>query len=787
MLREEGKKLVEQMTLREKAALCVGADFWHIRGVPRLGLDEIMVADGPHGLRRQLENHDNARPSDSAPATCFPTASAVACTFDEDLAYEMGRAMGEECRQEGVSVLLGPGVNMKRSPLCGRNFEYFSEDPYLAGKLAAAMIRGVQSVGVGTSLKHFALNSQETNRLVTDSVVDARALREVYLRAFEIAVKEGRPWTVMTAYNKLNGRYCGEHAGLLEILRREWGFDGVTVSDWGAVHDWPASVDAGLDLEMPGVRNGHVEELVSAVEQGKLPEEALDRAAERVTELLLKARAGKTVPYTCDYGAHHALARRLAENAAVLLKNDGLLPGSKEKTTAVIGALAREGRYQGSGSSRIHPLQLDQAWDALHREMPGAVYEPGYDLEQDGPCQALIDKAVAAARDKEIVYLFAGLPDRYESEGTDRAHMKLPEGQCALIEAVCRVNPNTAVILQTGSPVEMPWADLPRSILLLYLGGEAAGSAAAALLLGRANPCGKLAETFPLSLKDAPSAAYYPGGPVAQHRESLYIGYRYYDAADQAVAYPFGHGLSYTEFAYSALTAEPEGEGYRLCCRVRNIGARPGCAVTQLYLAPVQPVTYQPPQKLIGFVKTELQPGEEQELHFCVTPAEAAYYSAARGRFVTEGGAYEVRVAASSRDIRLRCTVSLAGEPGEDLRGALPHYYRPDGVFPKEEFERLLGRPVPRYTAPGKGTFTLNTAVGELSACVPGRVLLWCARRCLDRRNRGNRAEAECVWRVLLGTPLRQAAMGGISIRLVQTFVDVCNGRYGQALKRLLS
>lgn len=782
MLREEAKKTVAQMTLREKAALCVGADFWHIRGVERLGLRGIMVADGPHGLRKQLEHHDSARPSDSAAATCFPTASAVACTFDEDLAYEMGRAMGEECRKERVSVLLGPGVNMKRSPLCGRNFEYFSEDPYLAGKLAAAMIRGVQSVGVGTSLKHFAVNSQETARLVTDSVVDERALREVYLRAFEIAVREGKPWTVMTAYNKLNGQYCGENPALLEILHREWGFDGLTVSDWGAVNDIAASVRAGMDLEMPGVKNGHMESLINAVERGALSEEALDRAAERVAELLLKAREGEQISYTCDYDAHHALAKRIAESAAVLLKNDGLLPGNSGQSAAVIGALAKEGRYQGSGSSRIHPRQLDSAWEALHEKLPGAVYAQGYDLKEDAPCRDLINEAVAAVRGKEIVYLFAGLPDSYESEGTDRVHMKLPEGQCALIEAVCRANPNTAVILQAGSPVELPWAELPRAILLLYLGGEAAGTAAASLLLGEANPCGKLAETFPIMLEDAPSAADYPGGHIAEHRESIYIGYRYYDAAEKTVRYPFGHGLSYTDFSYSALSAEPDKDGYALRCKVRNTGKRRGCAVTQLYLSPLHPVIYQPPQKLVGFTKTDLLPGEEKELLFTVKPADFSYYSMAQNRFAVEGGAYELRIAASSRDIRLRCTVEVSGDgAAEDLRGALPHYYHVDGTFPKGEFETLLGHPVPHYTMPQKGNYTLNTTPLELSSCRAGRVMLWCTRRIIHWRCRGDVSLETRVWDIVVNSPLRQAVQGGAPIHLLRLLLRICNGRHGGA------
>ena len=776
------------LTTEEKARLCVGADFWHVRGVPGTDLRGIFVADGPHGLRKQVAHHDSARPSDSVPATCFPTASAVACTFDPALAYAMGRAMGEECRREDVSVLLGPGVNLKRSPLGGRNFEYFSEDPYLAGKMAAAMIGGIQSVGVGASLKHFALNSQETARFVVDSVVDERALHELYLRAFSIAVQEGKPWTVMAAYNRVNGVYCCENEPLLSLLRREWGYEGLVVSDWGAVCDLTEGLRAGLDLEMPGVRNGHAEAVCRAVRSGALPQAALDRAAGQVTRLLRRAEAGRKAAYTCDMEAHHALAREIARSAAVLLKNDGLLPGARGRSAAILGAFAKTGRYQGSGSSRIHPRRLTCAWDALHAALPQAVYAPGYAVDMDAPCRELIDEAVEAARGKSIVYLFAGLPERWESEGFDRRNLRLPEAQTALIEAVCRVNPNTAVILQAGSAVEMPWAALPRAILMMYLGGEAWGEAAADLLLGEVSPCGKLAETFPCSLADTPAAEHYPAGRIAQHRESIYIGYRYYDAARKAVLFPFGHGLSYTTFHYDALRiAQGPERIYTVCCAVTNSGAAAGAEVVQLYAAPLEPMAFRPPQELIAFRKVYLEPGQTARVCFSVRPRDLACYSVRSHRFVVESGAYELRLASSSRDIRLRGVINVRGDgAAEDLRAVAPHYYQVTGVFPKEEFEALLGRRVPAYTMPQRGAYTLNTTLCELQGSRWGRAAQWLVRRYLHLRHRADADAEETDFAIAAESPLRQAIVGGVPRRLVCAFLALCNGTYGRALSALL-
>ena len=786
-LKEEAAGYVSQMTAEEKAALCIGADFWHISGIARLGLDGIMMADVPPGLRKQTEHHDSVRPSDSVPATCFPTASAVACTFDEDLAFRMGQAMGEECRAENVSVLLGPGVNMKRSPLGGRNFEYFSEDPLLAGKMGAAMIRGIQSVGVGASLKHFAVNSQENFRMVSDSVVDERALREIYLRAFEIAVKESRPWTVMLAYNKVNGTYCCENKDLLDILRREWSFDGVTVSDWGAVHDIIASINAGMDLEMPGVKNGHREEILRAAAAGTLEKDSLDRAAGDIVELLLKAREGKKIPYTCDMEAHHRLAREIASSAAVLLKNDGLLPGNSGQRTAVIGTLAEYGRYQGSGSSRIHPYRLDNALDALRGEIPDLVYAPGYRLEEPMADPELLKEAVRSAGKSDIVYLFAGLPDGWESEGFDRQHLGLPPAQTDLIEAVCRANPNTVVLLQAGSPVELPWAELPRAIMMLYLGGEAAGSAAADLLLGKVSPSGRLAETFPVVLHDTPCAQHYPGGRIAQHRESIYIGYRFYDAAGKETRFPFGYGLSYTTFSYRDMRVEQvEDDSFRVGCTVRNTGNMGAAEVVQLYASALETSTYRPIQELVGFQKIYLNANDEKDIYFTVKTGDLAIYDTVKGGYIVETGPYELRMGSSSREIRLRTSIHIAGTADVlDRRRAFPHYYTVDGSFPGKEFEKLLGHPLPEYQLPQKGSYGWNTTLEELRGSLPGRALSAVVCGCLRAKYRSNPQEGRHLWEMFAQTPMRQVSMAGISRPWVKAFLALCNGHYGKALRSL--
>lgn len=547
-------ELVSQMTLEEKAGLCSGFDFWHTKPVDRLAIPNIMVSDGPHGLRKQEETSDHLGVNESIKAVCFPTGSAIASSFDRELIHTIGEALGEECQAEDVSVILGPAVNIKRSPLCGRNFEYFSEDPCLASEMAASHIKGVQSKNVGTSLKHYLANNQEYRRMTASSEIDERTLREIYLAAFEGAVVNAKPWTVMCSYNRINGEYASESKRFLtDILRDEWGFDGIVVSDWGAVNDRVKGLIAGLDLEMPSSEGINDEKLIRAVKEGELDEAVLDRTAARILELVYRYKKNKLENAVFDREKHHALARKAAEESAVLLKNEGVLPFKKGTRLAFIGDFARKPRYQGGGSSHINSFKTVGALEAV-QGITEVLYAKGYDTKEDIIKEELIREACEAARQSEAAVIFAGLPDSFESEGFDRKHMSLPEYQNSLIEAVCAVQPNTVVVLHNGSPVEMPWADKVKGILEVYLGGQAVGEATVNLLFGFANPCGKLAETFPVNLEDNPSFLYYRGEKdTVEYREGIFVGYRYYDKKKAEVLFPFGHGLSYTTFAYSGL------------------------------------------------------------------------------------------------------------------------------------------------------------------------------------------------------------------------------------------
>ncbi|NLP31347.1 MAG: glycosyl hydrolase, partial [Clostridiales bacterium] len=543
------KKLISQMTLEEKAGLCSGLDFWHLKGVERLGIPPIMVTDGPHGLRKQEQNADHVGINVSVPATCFPTAAGLASSWNRELVEKVGAALGEECQAEGVSVLIGPGANIKRSPLCGRNFEYFSEDPYLSSEMAASHIKGVQSQGVGTSLKHFAANNQEHRRMSVDAIVDERTLREIYLSSFEGAVKKGKPWTVMCSYNKVNGEYASEDEFLLtDILRDEWGFEGFVVSDWGAVNERVKGLEAGLDLEMPSSFGVGDSKIVEAVRNGILPEEILDKAVERVLNIIFKAVDNKKENATYDKEAHHQLAREVAKECMVLLKNeDKILPLKKQGTIAIIGEFAKRPRYQGGGSSHVNPTKLDDIYEQIKKsagDNVNVIYAQGYSLEKDEVDEGLLKEAKQAAVQADVAVIFAGLPEHYESEGYDRQHMRMPESHCTLIEAVAQVQSNVVVVLSNGSPVEMPWLDKAKGVLEAYLAGQTMGGAIADLLFGDANPSGKLAETFPKELSHNPSYLNFPGeGDKVEYREGIFVGYRYYDKKNLEPLFPFGYGL----------------------------------------------------------------------------------------------------------------------------------------------------------------------------------------------------------------------------------------------------
>lgn len=656
------KKLISQMTLEEKASLCSGLDLWHLKGVERLGIPSIMVSDGPHGLRKQNAEHIELKTS--VPATCFPTAVGLASSWNRELVEKVGAAIGEECQAEGVSVLLGPGANIKRSPLCGRNFEYFSEDPYLSSEMAASHIKGVQSQGVGTSLKHFAANNQEHRRMSVDAIIDERTLREIYLASFEGAVKKGKPWTVMCSYNRVNGEYASENKYLLtDILRDEWGFDGVVVSDWGAVNERVKALETGLDLEMPSSFGIRDQQIVQAVKEGKLSEEVLDRAVERILNLIFKAVDGRKENATYDKEAHHQLAREVARECMVLLKNeDKILPLKRQGTIAVIGEFARKPRYQGGGSSHVNPTKLDDIYEEIKKSAGNSVnvlYAKGYRLDKDEVDEGLLEEAKQVAMNADVAVIFAGLPEHYESEGYDRQHMRMPESHCALIEGVAEVQPNVVVVLSNGSPVEMPWIDKVKGLLEAYLGGQALGGAIADLLFGDANPSGKLAETFPKKLSDNPSYLNFPGeGDRVEYREGIFVGYRYYDKKGIEPLFPFGYGLSYTTFEYSDLNISKkeilDTETVTVSVKVKNTGDRAGKEVVQLYVRDVESSVIRPEKELKGFEKVELQPGEEKVVTFELDKRAFAYYNVDIKDWHVESGEFEIMIGKSSRDIVLK-------------------------------------------------------------------------------------------------------------------------------------
>lgn len=656
------KAIVKEMTLEEKAGMCSGKDFWRLKSVERLGIPEVMVSDGPHGLRKQAEAGDHLGINDSIEAVCFPTACATACSFDRDLLKEMGTAIGNECQAENLSVILGPAVNIKRSPLCGRNFEYFSEDPYLAGQMAAAHIQGVQSQGVGTSLKHFAANNQEYRRMTCSSEVSEQALREIYLAAFETPVKEAQPKTVMCSYNKINGTFASEDPWLLtNVLRDEWGFQGYVVSDWGAVNDRVEGLKAGLELEMPATNGTNDKKIVEAVKNGTLSEEVLDCAVERILNVIFDF-ADHRRDAQWDKEADHKLAQKIEEESAVLLKNDGILPLCPEKKAALIGLFAEKPRYQGGGSSHINSYKVTSAVEAA-KEFANVVYAKGYDVKEDKIEESLVKEAVEAAAASDYAVIFAGLPDSFESEGYDRSHMRMPDCQNHLIEEVLKVQPNTVIVLHNGSPVEMPWADQVKGILEVYLGGQAVGAAAINLLYGKANPCGKLAETIPLRLEDNPSYLNFPGdGKKVHYQEGLYVGYRYYDKKKMPVRYPFGYGLSYTTFEYKDLKLDKETmkdtDTLTVTLTVKNTGDRAGKEIVELYVSSPDQVM-RPVRELKNFVKVFLQPGEEKEVTMTLNKRSFAGYSERLHDWHVPSGSYKIQIGRSSRDMVLEKSVEV--------------------------------------------------------------------------------------------------------------------------------
>lgn len=776
------EELVSKMTLEEKASLCSGKNFWFLKGVPRVGVPEFMVSDGPHGLRKQDLASDHLGVNESIKATCFPTSVGIAASFDRDVADKLGDALGKEAVAEHVSVVLGPAINMKRSPLCGRNFEYMSEDPYLAGELAASYINSVQKHNVGVSVKHFAANNQEKRRMSVSAEMDERTLREIYLAAFETAVKKANPWTLMCSYNKINGVYSSENEWMLsKVLRDEWGFKGYVMTDWGAIADRVTGLKAGIELEMPSSCGKNDKQIVKAVKDGTLEESVLDRAVERILKTQLKnLRAATDVVY--DRDADHDIARRLAGKCMVLLKNDGILPLDKSKKYAFIGEFAKVPRFQGGGSSHINSSKFVGCWDAA--DGIDKVYAAGCG-QKDELTEEALNEAVSAAKNADVAIVFVGLPDSFESEGYDRATMDMPQSHNRLVEKVAEANPNTVVVLHNGSPVTMPWLDKVKGVLEAYLGGQASGGAVYDILFGDVNPSAKLPETFPLALEDNPSHANFPGNPLTvEYREGLYIGYRYYDTAKKDVLFPFGFGLSYTTFEYSdlklstdVLAADGEVE---VSFKIKNTGDRAGAEVAQIYVSDKESTAFRPVKELKGFEKVELEAGEEKTVSVTLGKRAFAFYNVDAQDWQVEAGEFTVMVGAGSRDIRLSAVLTAVGDATEisDRRADLPSYYSGEVASVGDaEFSALLGRELSPTTLPADCVLT------EANCFLDAQHTKWGARinKLIRRVLKGNKelGDSDIMATMALETPFRamKNMSGGVmDDRLLGGLLRILNG-----------
>lgn len=777
---------INSLTLEEKAAFLQGWSTWTSYEKKDSGIPVCFLSDGPHGLRKQAGTGDHLGLNASIPATCFPTAATMANSWDEALGEELGRALGREAAANGVNVLLGPGLNMKRSPLCGRNFEYFSEDPYLAGKMAAAYIRGIQENGVAACPKHFAVNSQELRRMAMDSVVDERTLREIYLTGFEIAVKEGKPRSIMSSYNKVNGTYANENAHLLkEILRDDWGFNGFVVTDWGADNDHALGVKNGSNLVMPAPGPDAAIGLVNAVKEGRVSEADLDERLKELFRVLVSAdEAMKKAPKSFDKDAHHALARKCAEQSIVLLENDGILPLDRNAVVGIIGDFARNPRYQGAGSSMVNPTRLDNLYDCLRAAgVSIAGYAQGFDRRKPNPDQKLIDEAVRVAEAAPVVLLCVGLDEIAESEGMDRSNMELSKGQRELIEAVCKVNRNVVLVLSGGSPFVIPGSF--RAAIHGYLGGQAGAGAMADALLGKVNPSGKLNETWPLQLEDTPACAYFPSKErTAEYREGLYIGYRYYDTANIPVRYPFGHGLSYTTFLYSDIRAEKD----RVTFTIANVGAWDGAEVAQVYVSCKDGNVFRPQKELKSFAKVFLKAGESRTVSVSLDDKAFRYFNVKTNRWEVESGIYTISVASDAAHVRLSANIRVESTNAPAPYGALPGYESGRITRISEvEYRDLLGHPIP--DGHWGGELTRNDAICQLYYAKTGAARL--VYKILTHMKEKSEAKGIPDLNILFvyNMPFRALAKmsGGLmSDRMVDDVVLLVNGHFWRGLGRLI-
>lgn len=687
------KNIISKMTLEEKASLCVGKDYWNSENIERLNIPSIKMSDGPHGLRVQRENGDNLGVNKSEVAICYPSSATIANSWDKNVAYKFGKTLGEEAKSENVNIVLGPGVNIKRSPLGGRNFEYFSEDPYLTGIMATQYVKGLQSNNVGACVKHFAVNNQENRRRTVNVVVDERTLREIYLKAFEMIVKEAKPWSVMSAYNKLNGKYCTENEVLLNILKKEWNFEGIVITDWGAENDRVKGLVAGNELEMPGGRGNGKEEIIQAVKDGKVSEEYLDEIVDRILNIAFKC---EKIEHSYNKEKHHEIAMELAQESIVLLKNENnILPINKRKI-ALIGDMAKNPRYQGAGSSTINPYKVENAYDCFIQNGIEVDYAKGYNRIESDDDKELINQAVEVAKNKDVVILFLGLTENYESEGMDRTNLEIPKNQIKLIESIYSVNKNIIVVLSNGAPITMEWKDKAKAIITGYLGGESGAKAMVNCILGKVNPSGKLAETYPIKLEDSPCFNNFPGTEVSvEYKEAIYVGYRYYDKNNIKVLYPFGYGLSYTTFEYSNLNIENNIVSFR----IKNTGKVKGKEIAQVYVSQCNPTIFKPLKELKGFEKVELEPDEEKEVNIILDDSAFQYYNVQNKKWEIESGEYKILVGKSCESIELECKIHIDSKD-EKPEADFPKVYGSGKVqnVTDEDFEKLLGQKIPdRY------------------------------------------------------------------------------------------
>ena len=787
--------LLQQMTLEEKASLCSGLTNWLTKPINRLGIPSVWMSDGPHGLRKEMQTGGTNIMQKAETATCFPTAVTTASSWDPELLEEVGAVLADEAKAYKVTTLLGPGVNIKRSPLCGRNFEYISEDPYHAARMGAAFVHGVQKEGIGVSLKHYCANNQEHIRMCIDSVVDERALREIYLTPFEYIVKKEQPTTVMCSYNRVGGTYLSDNKRLLtDVLRGEWGYKGIVVSDWGAVNDRVEGIRAGLDLEMPGNGGMNDKHIVEAVKNGTLDEADLDKVVLRMIKFAFDCKEQEGKGYKVDFEAHHKIARKAAAESAVLLKNnDNALPLNSKQRVAVIGALAKQLRYQGAGSSHINPPKTVSFTEAMRNEGQSFAYAAGYSLKGDGYNKKLIDEAVNVAKGKDAVLLFIGLTDAYESEGFDRTHMNIPRGHNVLVDEITKVNDNVIVVLSCGSPIKMDmWECKVKAILNMYLGGQAGGEAAYDLIYGKVNPSGKLAETFPFNNEDNVVSKYFPMGPrTVEYRESIFVGYRFFDKAKKAVQYPFGHGLSYTKFEYKNIKLSSkkvkEGEKLSVTFTLKNIGDVAGAEVAQVYVCPPESKIYKADRELKGFQKVYLEPGEKKKVTIELDERAFSYYNVNINDWHVESGEYKIIVAASSRDSKLYDSVEVISNNPDaevpDYSKTAPIYYAVDtmATIPEKQFEVVLGYTLPNNNPFKKGELTINNSVKQVAVSPTGKALYGIL-------NVGAKIVAlgaenpEMITNSVNDLPLRSFSgwTGGlISQKSVDGLLDMCNGKKG--------